>query len=200
MKNIRIIAAAAACLVTPFAFSQTSNFEGFSVLGGVNLGASTFEQNAKNGSSLTSVTSTSSNFLAQGEYTFAIGSQITLGLGATVGLGDLTFGRWASGTGGDIKLKETYSAYIAPGYLLNETTLVYAKLASISGTVYGDCGTCTSVSLSGVGYGAGARFMSNKNMYYQIEFIQNQYQDKDFTSSTGKSKGSVLSFGVGYKF
>jgi opacity protein-like surface antigen len=197
MKNIRIIAAAAACLVTPFAFSQTSNFEGFSVLGGVNLGASTFEQNAKNGSSLISVTSTSSNFLVQGEYTFAIGSQITLGLGATVGLGDLTFGRWASGTGGDIKLKETYSAYIAPGYLLNETTLVYAKLASISGTAYDNSG---SLSLSGIGYGAGARFLSNKNMYYQIEFIQNQYQDKDLSTVIDKFRGSIVSFGAGYKF
>ncbi len=51
-----------------------------------------------------------------------------------------------------------------------------------------------------MGYGAGARFLSNKNMYYQIEFIQNQYQDKDFTGSTLKTKGSVVSFGVGYKF
>lgn len=197
MKNIRIIAAAAACLVTPFAFSQTSNFEGFSVLGGVNLGASTFEQNAKDGSSSSSATSTSSNFLAQGEYTFSVGSQITLGLGATVGLGDLTFGRWATGTAGDIKLKETYSAYIAPGYLLNESTLVYAKLASISGTAYDNTG---SLSLSGIGYGAGARFLSNKNMYYQIEFIQNQYQDKDLSTVIDKFKGSVVSFGAGYKF
>ena len=193
MKNIRIIAAAAACLVTPFAFSQTSNFEGFSVLGGINLGASTLEENAKNGSSSLSLTSTSSNFLTQGEYTFALGSQITLGVGATIGVGDLLFGT-VNGT--QVKLKETYSAYIAPGYSINESTLVYAKLASISGTAYAQ----SSVSLSGVGYGAGARFLSNKNMYYQIEFIQNQYQDKDFTSSTGKFKGSVLSFGAGYKF
>jgi hypothetical protein len=112
MKNIRIIAAAAACLVTPFAFSQTSNFEGFSALGGVNVAASTFEAIAKSGSSPPAAASTSSNFLAQGEYTFAIGSQITLGLGATIGLGDLVFGRYSNGT--ELKLKETYSAYIAP--------------------------------------------------------------------------------------
>ena len=153
MKNVRIIAAAAACLVTPFAFSQTSNFEGFSVLGGVNLGASTLEDNAKNGSSSTSLTSTSSNFLAQGEYTFALGSQITLGLGATIGIGDLSIGTLY---GTAWKLKETYAAYIAPGYLLNESTLIYAKLASISGTAYGT----SSISAAGVGYGAGARFLS----------------------------------------
>lgn len=193
MKNIRIIAAAAACLVTPFAFSQTSNFEGFSVLGGINLTSSTAEESMKNGSSSTAVTTTSSNFLAQGEYTFAIDSQITLGVGATIGIGDSSIGTLY---GTAWKLKETYAAYIAPGYLLNESTLVYAKLASISGTAYGT----SSISASGVGYGAGARFLSNKNMYYQIEFIQNQYQDKDFTSSTGKLKGSVVSFGAGYKF
>lgn len=194
MKKLRTIAAAAACLVTPFAFSQTSNFEGLSVLGGVNVAASTHELNAKDGFNSTSATSTSSNFLVQGEYTFAIDPQFTLGLGATIGIGDLVFGRWSTGV--DLKLKETYSAYIAPGYLLNDSTLIYAKLAAISGTAYDS----SSVSLSGVGYGAGARFMNGKNMYYQVEFIQNQYQDKDFTSSTGKYKGSVVSFGVGYKF
>jgi opacity protein-like surface antigen len=195
MKNIRIFAAAAACLVTPFAFSQTSNFEGFSILGGVNVAASTFEVIAKNGPSPQAAASTSSNFLAQGEYTFAIGSQITLGLGATIGIGDLVFGTIPDNP--EFKLKETYSAYIAPGYALNESTLVYAKLASISGIFYNKNG---SGSLSGMGYGAGARFLSNKNMYYQIEFIQNQYQDKDFTGSTLKTKGSVVSFGAGYKF
>jgi opacity protein-like surface antigen len=193
MKNLRTIAASAACLVTPFAFSQTSNFEGLSVLGGVNVGTSTFEYNAKNGSSSGSVTSTSSNFLIQGEYAFAINPQFTLGVGATLGAGDLVFG---TGSAGDIKLKDTYAAYIAPGYLLNESTLVYAKLASISGTAY----DTTSVSLSGTGYGFGARFMDNKNMYYQFEFIHNQYQDKDFPTVTNKFKGSLVSFGLGYKF
>ncbi len=193
MKKLRTIAAAAACLVTPFAFSQTSNFEGLSVLGGVNVGTSTFEYNAKNGSSSGSVTSTSSNFLIQGEYAFAINPQFTLGVGATLGAGDLVFG---TGSAGDIKLKDTYAAYIAPGYLLNDSTLIYAKLASISGTAY----DATSVSLSGIGYGLGARFMDNKNMYYQVEFIQNQYQDKDFPTVTNKFKGSLVSFGLGYKF
>jgi opacity protein-like surface antigen len=195
MKNIRIIAAAAACLVTPFAFSQTSNFEGFSVLGGVNVAASTFEVIAKNGPSPQAAASTSSNFLAQGEYTFSVGSQITLGLGATIGIGDLVFGTIPDNP--EFKLKETYSAYIAPGYLLNESTLVYAKLASISGSIYNIKG---SESLSGMGYGVGARFLSNKNMYYQIEFIQNQYKDKEDSSKTYKTKGSVVSLGVGYKF
>jgi opacity protein-like surface antigen len=195
MKNIRIFAAAAACLVTPFAFSQTSNFEGFSILGGVNVAASTFEVIAKNGPSPQAAASTSSNFLAQGEYTFSVGSQITLGLGATIGIGDLVFGTIPDNP--EFKLKETYSAYIAPGYLLNESTLVYAKLASISGSIYNIKG---SESLSGMGYGVGARFLSNKNMYYQIEFIQNQYKDKEDSSKTYKTKGSVVSFGVGYKF
>jgi opacity protein-like surface antigen len=193
MKKLRTIAAAAACLVTPFAFSQTSNFQGFSVLGGVNVGTSTFEYNAKSGSSSGSVTSTSSNFLIQGDYAFAINPQFTLSVGATLGAGDLFFG---TGSAGDIKLKDTYAVYIAPGYLLNESTLVYAKLASISGTAY----DATSVSLSGAGYGLGARFMDNKNMYYQVEFIHNQYQDKDFPTVTNKFKGSLVSFGLGYKF
>lgn len=196
MKNLRTIAAAAACLVTPFAFSQTSNFEGLSVLGGVNVGTSTLEAVNKDGSGQASTTSTSGNFLAQGEYTFTVGTQITLGLGATIGIGDLVFGPWP-GTTGEVKLKETYSAYIAPGYLFNENTLVYAKLASISGIAYDNS---RSVSLSGMGYGVGARFIDNKNMYYQVEFIQNQYQDKDFTTYTNKFKGSLVSFGLGYKF
>ena len=195
MKKLLIASAIVATFVTPQAFAQAKNFEGFSVLGGVNVAAATFEQNAKNGSSSTSATSTSSNFQLQAEYTMAAGQQFTVGVGVNAGLGDLLFGRWAA-TGVDLKLKDTLAVYVAPGYAVSDTTLVYGKIAAISGTA----ADTSSVSLSGVGYGAGARFLSGKNVYYQVEFMQNQYSDKEFTTVIDKFKSSVFSFGVGYKF
>lgn len=195
MKKLLIASAIAATFVTPQAFAQAKNFEGFSVLAGLNSASSTFEQTAKSGASSTSATSTSSNVQLQAEYTWAAGQNFTVGLGVNAGLGDLLFGRWAA-SGVDLKLKDTVAVYVAPGYAISDTTLVYGKIASISGTA----ADTASVSLSGMGYGLGARFNSGKNLYYQAEFMANQYSDKDFPTVIDKFKGTLFSFGVGYKF
>lgn len=195
MKKLLIASAIAATFVTPQAFAQAKNFEGFSLLAGLNAASSTFEQTAKSGASSTSATSTSSNIQLQAEYTWAAGQNFTVGLGVNAGLGDLLFGRWAA-TGVDLKLKDTVAVYVAPGYAVSDTTLVYGKIASISGTA----ADTTSVSLSGMGYGLGARFNSGKNLYYQAEFMVNQYSDKDFPTVVDKFKGTLFSVGMGYKF
>jgi opacity protein-like surface antigen len=42
----------------------------------------------------------------------------------------------------------------------------------------------------------------SKNLFAQVEVMQNNYNDRSFTalSETDKSKATVLSIGVGYKF
>lgn len=197
MKKLLIAAAAAAVtLAAPQAFAQAKNFEGFSVQGGLNAAASTFEQITKSSGASASATSSSSNFQLQADYTFAVTEKVTVGVGATVGLGDLVFGRWAS-SGAEIKLKNTNALYVAPGFAISDTALVYGKIASVSGTAYDNSG---SLDINGMGYGLGARFLSGKNIYYQVEFMQNQYSDKDLTTVTDKFKTSVFNVGIGYKF
>lgn len=192
MKKILIAAAMAATFVTPQAFAQAKNFEGFSVLGGLNIANSKYDSEAKPGSTSFSVDKTATNVQLQAEYGIALSNSVLLGLGVTAGLGDLSFGTPPSATE-EVKLKDNVSVYIAPGVTLNDSTLLYAKLASVSGT-----GGTTN--LSGIGYGLGARFLTGKNVFFQAEYVYTKFDDKTFTSSTAKTSSGALSFGVGYKF
>lgn len=190
MKKIMIAAALAAAVAAPQAFAQAKNFEGFSVFGGLNAANSKIETTATN-----SATSRSTNVALQAQYAWALGQQFVLGVGATVGAGDLTF---ATGLAGDIKLKDSAAVYIAPGVAVSDSTLVYGKIASTSGTVYDNSG---SLSVTGVGYGIGAQFKSGNNLFYQVEYLQNNFADKANNGGTiFKTSTGGLSFGVGYKF
>ncbi len=193
MKKILIAAAIAATFVTPQAFAQAKNFEGFSVLGAVNFNNNKGEVNTATVPS--SVSRTDSNVGLQAEYGLALGDSFVLGLGGTMGLTDIN-------VADNAKLKNAYSVYLAPGFAVSDNTLLYAKIASISGKFDANFG---STDLSGTGFGFGARFLSGKNVFYQVEYMNNQYQDKDAVSNAAvkyqaKNQTGVLSFGVGYKF
>ena len=189
MKKIMLATALIAAFAAPQAFAQAKNFEGFSVFGGLNVANSKIENNTTS-----SATSTSTNVTLQAQYAWALGDQFVLGVGAAAGAGDLTF---AAGLAGDIKLKDNAAVFIAPGFAVSNSTLVYGKIASTSGTVYDNSG---SFSVTGVGYGIGAQFKSGNNLYYQVEFLQNNFADKDYGGKTWKTSTGGLSFGVGYKF
>eukprot|EP01041_Mallomonas_annulata_P040002 gene40002-63812_t len=96
MKKLLIASAIVATFVTPQAFAQAKNFEGFSVLGGVNLVSGTTEVTSTvfNGSASES----SQNLGLQAQYNFALGESFVLGLGANIGLGDLKAGVLSNGT------------------------------------------------------------------------------------------------------
>lgn len=190
MKKIMLATALIAAFAAPQAFAQAKNFEGFSVLGGLNVASSKIEA-----AGTSSATSTSTNVALQAQYAWALGNQFVLGVGATVGAGDLVF---ATGTAGDIKLKDSAAVYIAPGFAVSDSTLLYGKIASTSGTVYDNSG---SLSVTGVGYGIGAQFKSGNNLFYQVEYLQNNFADKNNNAGTTfKTSTGGLSFGVGYKF
>ncbi|MFZ3218996.1 MAG: outer membrane beta-barrel protein [Rhodoferax sp.] len=189
MKKLMLATALIAAVAAPQAFAQAKNFEGFSVFGGLNAANSKIEATGTN------ATSSSTNVTLQAQYAWALGEQFVLGVGAAAGVGDLTF---AAGLAGDIKLKDNAAVFIAPGFAVSNSTLVYGKLASTSGTVYDNSG---SLSVTGVGYGIGAQFKSGNNLYYQVEFLQNNFADKANNAGTiFKTSTGGLSFGVGYKF
>lgn len=196
MKKLMLATALIAAVAAPQAFAQAKHFEGFSVFGGVNVANSTFDRTLTNGAGSASATSRATNIALQAQYAWALGDQFVLGVGATVGAGDLLFGTWG-GSGGDLKLKDTAAVYIAPGIAVSDSTLLYGKVASTSGTVYDNSG---SLSVAGVGYGLGAQFKSGNNLFYQVEFMQNNYNNKDYATWTDKFRTSAISFGVGYKF
>ena len=56
-------------------------------------------------------------------------------------------------------------------------------------------------NVQGVGYGLGVRKMVDKNVYWQVGYDQNQFNDVTYSSGTTASlKENVFSIGLGYKF
>jgi outer membrane immunogenic protein len=202
MKKLLIASAIVATFFAPQAFAQAKNFEGFSVLGGVNLVSGTTEVTSTvfNGSASES----SQNLGLQAQYNFALGESFVLGLGANIGLGDLKAGVLSNGTANiTVKQKESSSIYIAPGFAASPTLLVYGKLAALNGKLEASSSTATTTqTLSGVGYGVGVQNYFNKNLFVQVEVLQNNYNDRSFVANneTDKGKSTALSIGVGYKF
>ena len=183
MKKLLIASAIVATFVTPQAFAQAKNFEGFSVTGALNI-------NSNKGEAVTAVDRTESNIGAIAQYDLALGQSFVLGLGVNFGLNDFSIAS-------DAKLKNTYGLFVAPGFAVSKDTLVYGKIASVSAKAEF---TNSSVDLSGLGFGIGARYFSSKNVFFQAEYMSNKYDDKKVGTTTFKNQTGVLSFGVGYKF
>lgn len=188
MKKVILAAVVAASFSAPQAFAQAKNFEGFSVLGGLNVATTKYED-----TSGTSFSGTSTNGIVEGQYAAALGEKFVLAGGATLGLGELKAGTFNNI---DIKLKDVSVLYVKPGYAVSNNVLVYGKLASVAATATTSSANGTSLGLTGNAYAFGVQVMSGKNVYYQAEYLQTKYDEK----STAKFNVSTVSFGVGYKF
>lgn len=165
----------------------------------INLASTTTEINSAsfNGSSTESAT----NLGLQAQYNFAFGDSFVMGLGLSLGLGEVKAGTLIiNGTTVTIKQKASSSVFIAPGFAVSPSTLIYGKTASLSGQVEAVGNSTVTANLSGVGYGLGFQTYMSKNMYIQGEFMQNNYEDRVFPTETDKNKASVFSVGIGYKF
>lgn len=108
------------------------------------------------------------------------------------------------------ELKDHYSIYIQPTYLVSDNTGIFAKLsynfAKSSGKItVDDVSVSNSKDLEGWGYGIGSRIFLDKNLFFQVEGSYVEYDthkvifDEDVTSS---HKPKVLSalISIGYKF
>jgi outer membrane immunogenic protein len=203
MKKILIASAiAASSFIAPQAFAQAKNFEGASFVANLNL-ASTDSEIASNTINA-KFSQSSQNLGLQAQYNFGVSESFVLGVGLTLGVGDLKLGNWTSGaTNGESKQKESSSLYIAPGFAISPSVLVYGKIAALSSKVEASTAAASaSATFSGKGFGIGFQNYFNKNLFMQAEVMQNNYDDKYFTlnNETDKGKATVLSIGVGYKF
>ncbi len=195
MKKLIITSAVALAAVAPLAFAQSSNFQGLSAGVGVNVADTTSE--AQLPSISYKGTDTDNNFALQLQYNMAVNEVFLLGLGASANFGDLKAGKL--GLVGQIKVKDAYSLYLAPGYAFNSTWLGYGKLAYLNANGTSDNGGSTKFD-NGYGYGIGLQAMFTKNWFGQVEYMVNQYNDKSSLNETDKLKSGVYSLTAGYRF
>lgn len=159
---------------------------------------------------------------------FAVTPQVVLQVGATADLGKTTilkesysdiYSEFVESGSADLKEKNHYSLYLAPGYLITPKTMIYAKLAYHS--MKGELSTNYSKtdgdfesfkgrkSFKGYGLGVGIQTMMSDNIYAFAEVQRVQYgketikveADATYSSSLEvKPRSTIGSIGVGYRF
>ena len=194
MKKLIIAAALGTLFMAPQAFAQANNFRGVSAGLSLNV-AETKTEDVVKGSSK-SATDTDNNFTLQLQYNMALNDMYVLGIGGTVNVGDLKAGKIGTS---QIKEKEAYSLYVAPGYAFNGSWLGYGKLAFLNASL--DGGGSTVKFDEGYGYGLGLQVLFNKNWFGQAEYMINQYSDRNAAvGETVKLKSGIYALTAGYKF
>jgi opacity protein-like surface antigen len=146
----------------------------------------------------TSDTGKTSALGLQARYDWALSPTFAIGLGGSYTSGTHQHGTYANGNAASVNNR--YSLDIIPTVALPNDFLVYGKLSSIYGNAASNDGVNSS-NVQGVGYGLGVRKMLDKNMYLQVGYDLNKFNDVTFSNGTTSSlQENVVSFGLGYKF
>jgi hypothetical protein len=196
MKKIGWAVAAVSALAASQAFAQAKNFQGLSA--GLNLGTADTTAEAMTGGLGGKGSNTDNNFSLQLQYNAAVTEMLVLGFGATANFGDLKAGTLTP-LSTQVKVKDAYSLYFAPGFAFGNGLLGYGKLAYINANAQTSTGSSTRFD-DGYGLGFGLQALFGKNWFGQAEFMMNQYTDKAFPGETDKLKSGVFSLGAGYRF
>jgi len=113
-------------------------------------------------------------------------------------------GYTASSTG---KVKDKFTYYVAPGYLLNKESMVYGKVGF---TTANDVNDGDKNKLDGMAYGVGYKQFIDSNLYYFVEGSYIKLKTDNQTgpgvsytgsySTSNKTDGYSAFVGIGYKF
>jgi opacity protein-like surface antigen len=200
----KIIIAAAFAVIATGASAQASNFEGFSA--GLNL--NTVASNTKfafDTISLDGIGQQSWNGALQGAYGFVTSPSTVVSVGVTYGLGKSKAGALVDSVGSaNFEVKNQLSVYVEPGFLINNSTLIYGKMSYEKAKIdsFASDDETISKSINGTGFGFGARTMIAKTAYIQVEIKQIGYGSAKFdgTDTAFKTKSAVGTVGIGMKF
>lgn len=200
MKKAMVSAALAFGLAVTPAGAQLKPFGGWSL--GLNLNHATTATQF-GGAGVTSTMGDSDyNGSLQAAYGFPIGTRYQLGVGLTVGMGDLKAGTLSLG-GSDLtfRTRNMYSLYAEPGYTLGDSTLLYGKLSYLGGRgeeAYG--GETFGKTYAGLGLGAGVRTLLSERLYLQIELSYGDYEWKTARTGAFRPTSTTGSVGLGWRF
>jgi opacity protein-like surface antigen len=225
MNKILKLSAIALLASSTSLMAQSKGFEGASIaLSGSIVGASVDGTvNDSNGSSSTgSIGKVTMVPSIDAAYTLSAGSNAFVAIGASYVAGNAEFSAGNTGTGGTNaaksftgEIKDHYSIYIQPGYAVNNSSAIYAKLSynhadfNLSGATV----TKQPGDLEGWGYGVGLKTFLTPNAYVQVEASYTEYDSLRATATntnsegatstqtvTGKPKIAAGTISVGYKF
>jgi hypothetical protein len=199
MNKILKLSAIALLASSTSLMAQTKSFEGGSIglqvgmAGGELDGSSTTTSNGNttsgNGGSASAGKITALAGLDLG-YGFAAGNNFVFGVGATyipfkakvaTGTGNDT----TSGTTSSVELKDHYTLYIQPTFVLNKDSALYVKAQYAHADLTTKNLTTASSSMEGYGAGVGLKTFFNSNAFIQVEANYTEYDTIRGTKSNG---------------
>jgi len=217
-----------ASVATTPAFSQAKNFAGPSIA--IGAGYNSLETPVKlketlpDDGGISTLTFGGSkqnfNYLADISYGIEMNKDFVMSLGATYDFSksesEILSGTDETGASASFKgkLKDHYSVYLQPTYLINSSTGIFAKASyNFAKANYTITSGADSLSISddinGWGYGLGIKSFINNNLFIQAEGSLTEYDktSKNLVGDSGiiydmSSKPEVLSaiISIGYKF
>ncbi len=185
--------------MTP-AWAQLNPFSGWNL--GLNLNRATTATQFGGGGVTSSMGESDLNPSLQAAYGFALGQRYQLGLGLTMGMGDLKAGTLnLGGSELSFKLRNMYSLYAEPGYTVGDATLVYGRVSYLGGRGEESyAGEVFGKTYAGLGLGAGVRTMLGDRLYLQLEFLYGDYEWKTARTGAFRPSSTTGSIGLGYRF
>jgi hypothetical protein len=222
------LALLASVAATP-AFSQAKNFAGPSI-----AISGAFNSGDVKGTAQTDTENASSNFgksnIIPGidlSYGIPIDNNFLVNIGATYDLSKSTLADARASLDPDeddetpnetyttkLTIKDHYSFYIQPTYLVSNASAIFAKLSyNFAKGSYTETGTdltptsfTVSRNIEGFGYGIGLKSLLNNNLYVQVEAGIDEY-DKESATDSGNAitytidpKVVTGKISIGYKF
>lgn len=201
MKKPLLATALAAFWGPSMVWAQAQDFSGWHL--GINANAGTAWTEFIGGGTDAKISDTAQYLSLQAAYGTALGNHGVLGFGLTYSLGEQKAGSLvAGGRNVDFRLKDQYSLYIEPGYVISPSWLAYAKLGYYGARAGEESvdGVTASKTFGGLGYGLGLRTMLDRNLYLQFEYTQTDYNRKTPDFGTYRPMTTTGSIGLGFKF
>jgi outer membrane immunogenic protein len=202
-KKLLLASLVSASMIPAIAQADTKNFEGLSA--GLNLNLiSAAAKLAVVGDSLDGLGGKQTQTAAvDAAYGLSLGGKGVLTIGLEADLSDATIASSTlDGDKLDVKLKNRYGVYLAPGVALTKDALVYAKLGynQLKGELAGATGSA-SKTFRGVSYGAGARVMLSGNTFLKVEFGRYTFGSETVGDGADtKPSATVGTIGIGMNF
>ena len=201
MRQLSFFLISTCLLLSGYAQADAQNFQGLRVGGSLNMtGAST-----KLSDSSGLIGTLGGNNIGGG-ITVAVSQRISnkviIGVGAS-----FSNSKFKSGTAADIvvveiKGKNLWTAFVEPGVVVGENTLLYGK-AGYAGMKGSLDEFNTAYGLKGYVYGLGIRTMVVDSLYVEVEALQYKFDSKEIKEIEGatfETKATSANVGVGYIF
>jgi opacity protein-like surface antigen len=197
-----MVVLASPLLISGAALADTKNFQGLSA--GLNLNL------VQGGAKLEYDGLTVDGFGGKQSQSAAIDIAYGIPFGAegvlTVGIdADLSDTKIFSTTDPDldinIKQKNRYGIYFAPGIAITKDALIYGKLgySKMKGELSSSDGT-GSLNFGGVSYGVGTRIMISKTSFFKVEASRYTFGSETTDDASIKPSATVGTIGIGFKF